>query len=206
MQHDFFIPQPVRDADVYFIRKCFHNYNDTDCKRILQALVPALACCPTGTPLLINDIVLPEPGREEGAVGAMEEEAGAKKGKVGYTRFEEHELRRLDIMLVLRGAKQKTARDFEQLVRNADERFNVSRQGLLFSTSWGGAFYLRLRRGGKANLSKANLSNSDLALQDSQRWVNGPSRGASSNRGVVSQKKKTDQDVVVPYRNSSTML
>lgn len=64
MQHDFFTPQPIRDANVYFVRQCFHNYNDADCVRILQALVPALECCPAGTPLLINDIVLPEPGRK----------------------------------------------------------------------------------------------------------------------------------------------
>lgn len=136
MQHDFFTPQPVRDANVYFVRQCFHNYNDADCIRILQALVPALECCPSGTPLLINDIVLPEPGRV-GAVGAGKEGAGAKMGKVGYTRFEEHGLRQLDIaMLVLLGAKQRTAREFEQLLEKADERLNVSTQALFFY-QWG---------------------------------------------------------------------
>lgn len=131
MQHDFFTPQPIRDANVYFFRQCFHNYNDADCVRILQALVPALECCSTGTPLLINDIVLPEPGRVEltGTGAGLGEE-----GERGlWTKFEEHGLRQLDIaMLVLLGAKQRTAREFEQVLRTADERFEVRKKDFYF--------------------------------------------------------------------------
>ena len=37
MQHDFFRPQPIHDADVFFVRQVFHNYTTDDC-----AFVPAL--------------------------------------------------------------------------------------------------------------------------------------------------------------------
>ena len=42
MTHDFFTPQPVKDADVYFFRAIFHVWPDKYCIRILQSLVPAL--------------------------------------------------------------------------------------------------------------------------------------------------------------------
>lgn len=91
--------------------------------------MPALECCPTGTPLLINDIVLPEPGRKR---VATETGSPGEGGKAGLTKFEEHGLRQLDIaMLVILGAKQRTAREFEQLLKRADERLEVSRLAFL---------------------------------------------------------------------------
>jgi hypothetical protein len=42
MPHDFFQPQPVKDADVYFFRFIFHNWADKYAVRLLHALVPAL--------------------------------------------------------------------------------------------------------------------------------------------------------------------
>jgi hypothetical protein len=68
--------------------------------------VPALEKCGRGTPLLINDIVLPESGTS--------------------TKFEEHLLRQVDIsMMVIFGAKQRTGRDFAKLLHNADPRFEI---------------------------------------------------------------------------------
>jgi len=40
--HDFFKPQPVVGADVYFLRHVMHNHPDEECVSILAALVPAL--------------------------------------------------------------------------------------------------------------------------------------------------------------------
>ena len=106
MQHDFFTPQPIHDAGAFFIRQCIHNYNDKDSARILSGFVPALEQCDSGTPLLINDTVLPLPGVK--------------------TRFEEHSFRQVDMaMLVGYGAKQRTEREFLKLLKNADERFEV---------------------------------------------------------------------------------
>jgi hypothetical protein len=107
MQHDFFTPQPVTDAACYLIRQVMHNWNDQDCIRILQAMVPAMEKCAPGTPLLINDTILPEPGT--------------------MTRFEEYGLRQMDIMmLVALGAKQRTEKDFKDILHRADPRFQVS--------------------------------------------------------------------------------
>lgn len=59
MTYDFFTEQPVRGADVYFFRWIFHNWSDKYCVKICRALIPALK---VGAWLLIQDILLPEPG------------------------------------------------------------------------------------------------------------------------------------------------
>lgn len=106
-QHDFFSPQPVHDANAFLIRQCLHNYNDEDCIKILRAIVPALEKCNPGTPLLINEIILPEAGT--------------------VARCEEHSLRQLDLlMMVVLGSKQRSIRQFEDILQQADPRFKVS--------------------------------------------------------------------------------
>ena len=106
-QHDFFKPQPVHNSNVFLLRQCLHNYNDGDCVKILRGVVPALELCNPGTPLLINEIILPESGTS--------------------TRFEERYLRQVDItMLVALGAKQRTKQEFNTLFKEADPRFEVS--------------------------------------------------------------------------------
>jgi hypothetical protein len=106
MQHNFFHQQPVAGARAYFIRQCLHNWCDEDCVKILRSLVPAMERCEPGTPLLINDTILPEPGMT--------------------SRFEEHSLRQVDMMMfVALGAKQRTEKEFETVLLNADKRFKV---------------------------------------------------------------------------------
>jgi hypothetical protein len=106
-QHDFFQPQPVYDASAFLLRQCLHNYADADCIKILRAVVPALEKCKPGTPLLINDVILPEAGTT--------------------TLYESNYLRKLDLtMLVCLGAKQRSEREFGELLKKADERFTVS--------------------------------------------------------------------------------
>ncbi|KAH8893874.1 S-adenosyl-L-methionine-dependent methyltransferase [Thozetella sp. PMI_491] len=58
MTHDFFTEQPVRGADVYLFRACFHNWSDKYGVRMLQALIPALK---PGARVVINDVVVPGP-------------------------------------------------------------------------------------------------------------------------------------------------
>lgn len=106
MQHDFFSEQPVTDASAFFIRQCLHNWNDKDCIRIIRALVPALEKCKPGTPLLINDEILP--------------------GLNERTKFEEHLLRQYDMcMFVIFGSKQRTELEFKKLLKQADPRLKV---------------------------------------------------------------------------------
>lgn len=107
MQHDFFDPQPIYSASAYFIRQCIHNWNDSDCVRIFRAFVPALEHCKPRTPLLINDTILPDLNTK--------------------SKIEEHDLRQLDMgMLVVLGAKQRTKKQFEKILKLADDRFEVS--------------------------------------------------------------------------------
>ena len=105
-QHDFFQPQPVEDGGAYFLRQITHNWNDDECIQIFRSTVPALEKCPPGTPLLINDTILPAFNTK--------------------TKYEEHLLQQLDIaMLVLAGAKQRTEEEFKILLQQADPRLKV---------------------------------------------------------------------------------
>ncbi|KAI1195587.1 O-methyltransferase-domain-containing protein [Nemania serpens] len=105
-QHDFFDPQPVEDGSAYFLRQCLHNNSDGDAVRIIRAVVPALERCAPETPLLINEVILPEPGTA--------------------TRFEEHHLRQVDFcMMVTLGAKQRSEGEFNKLIKEADERLEI---------------------------------------------------------------------------------
>jgi O-methyltransferase domain len=56
--HDFYTPQPVKDADVYFFRWICHNQSDKYGVKMLQALIPALK---PGAKIVINDNCLPAP-------------------------------------------------------------------------------------------------------------------------------------------------
>ncbi|KAL8729320.1 MAG: hypothetical protein Q9166_004817 [cf. Caloplaca sp. 2 TL-2023] len=108
MRHNFFQPQPVHDASAFFIRQCVHNWPDQECITILRQFIPALEASPPGTPLLINDTVLPKLNSR--------------------TRYEERLLRQLDIaMLVVINAKQRTEKEFRKLVKEADSRFEVKK-------------------------------------------------------------------------------
>ena len=116
MQHNFFDPQPIYDASAFFIRQCVHNWPDQECIKIFRAFIPALEKCGPGTPLLINDTVLPKLGEK--------------------TRYEERLLRQLDIaMLVVVNAKQRSENEFRSVLKEADERFEVSSLDLGFPFS-----------------------------------------------------------------------
>lgn len=58
MTHDFFTPQPVKDADVYHFRAIFHDWPDGHCIRLLQNLIPALK---KGAKVIIVDPRTPDP-------------------------------------------------------------------------------------------------------------------------------------------------
>jgi hypothetical protein len=108
MEHSFFEPQPVAGAAAYFIRLVTHNWNDESVIRIFKSMVPALERSKPRTPFLINDIILPE-------------------WNSGSSRFEEHRLRQIDIMMMtVLGSKQCTESEFSALLQEADPRLKVS--------------------------------------------------------------------------------
>ena len=59
MGHDFFIKQPVKGADIYFIRNVLHDWSDKYAAKIEGNLIPALK---KGARVLVNDRCLPSPG------------------------------------------------------------------------------------------------------------------------------------------------
>jgi hypothetical protein len=105
----FFEPQKHLGAAAYLIRQCTHNWADAEVVKIFKSMVPALEGSAPGTPFLINDIILPEPGT------TME-------------RIWERERRHVDmVMLICNGAKERTVKDFDKLLRQADERFVIKK-------------------------------------------------------------------------------
>ena len=106
LQHSFFEPQPTKNAAAFLIRQCTHNWADHDVVKIFKAFVPGLEGSSSGTPLLINDIIVPEPGT--------------------WPRHQERLIRQVDmVMLVNCGAKQRTEAEFESLLKQADPRYEI---------------------------------------------------------------------------------
>ncbi|ROV90631.1 hypothetical protein VMCG_10003 [Cytospora schulzeri] len=102
----FFEPQPYKGAAAYLLRQCTHNWADRDVVVMFKSVVPGLEGSAPNTPLLINDIVLPEPGT--------------------VPRHWERDMRQVDmVMLVSFGAKQRTKAEFEALLKEADPRYEI---------------------------------------------------------------------------------
>ncbi|KAK1595302.1 O-methyltransferase [Colletotrichum navitas] len=105
-QHSFFDPQPVKNAAAFLIRQCTHNWADRDVVRIFKSFVPGLENSSPDTPLLINDIIIPEPGK--------------------WPRHQERIVRQVDmVMLVNCGAKQRNEAEFAALLKEADPRYVI---------------------------------------------------------------------------------
>ncbi|KAJ8131015.1 hypothetical protein O1611_g2611 [Lasiodiplodia mahajangana] len=101
MAHDFFLPQPVRDADVYFFRWIFHNWSDKYAIKILKNTIPALK---PGAKVIINDAILLEPGKMPKAMEAR--------------------VRSFDVVMSsIQNAKERELAEWIELFRRADERF-----------------------------------------------------------------------------------
>ena len=57
MKHDFFAPQPVKDAKAYYLRTVLHDWPDKQAREILENIKAAMN---KDSILLINETVLPE--------------------------------------------------------------------------------------------------------------------------------------------------
>lgn len=60
--HDFFTPQPVKGAKVYYMRRVMHGWPDDDCRKILRNIKVAMK--PGYSKMLINEIVIPVEGAQ----------------------------------------------------------------------------------------------------------------------------------------------
>lgn len=60
MEHDFFTPEPIAGARVYYLKMVLHDWPDEQCKQILTNLKPALKA--GHSRILLNEIIIPEVG------------------------------------------------------------------------------------------------------------------------------------------------
>ncbi|KAI9767101.1 MAG: hypothetical protein M1840_005890 [Geoglossum simile] len=102
--HDFFQAQPVKGADVYLFRFILHDHPDTACIKILRHIVDAMD--PGVSRILIDDAVIPD------LLGAQS------------MRF----FNLLDMyMLMILNAKERTEKQWAELLRAVDERLVLER-------------------------------------------------------------------------------
>ena len=107
--YDYYTPQPHTDADAFILRRCLHINPDSECIRILKAVVPGLVNNGPNARLLINEKLLPA-------------------WNAWSIRHKSKRLRREDIVMMISvGGKERSLKDFEVLLNAADERFKVYR-------------------------------------------------------------------------------
>lgn len=56
--HDFFTPQPVKGAKVYYLKMCLHDWPDAECSKILANLRPAMI--PGYSRIILDEIIIPD--------------------------------------------------------------------------------------------------------------------------------------------------
>ena len=102
-EHDFFTPQPVKDADVYLLRMIIHDWADADAVRILKELTEVMK---EGSRIVIMDMVLPTPGTSSQTLEAA--------------------LRQKDLMMrQVLNAREREVEDWQALIRSVEERLQI---------------------------------------------------------------------------------
>lgn len=102
--HDFFHPQPFRDADVYLFRHILHDWPDKYAVQILRNTVPAMK---RGARVVVVDLVQPPPA----STPVWKERLGTA----------------LDLqMMGALNSKERTREDWTELFRRADSRLSVT--------------------------------------------------------------------------------
>jgi SAM-dependent methyltransferase len=102
--HDFFTPQLVKDADVYFFRAIIHDWSDKYAVAILQSLIPALR---PGARVIIHDPHTPSPK----ALGWWQDRQARASNLRMKLMFNSHD---------------REEGEWEGLFRRADPRFRVN--------------------------------------------------------------------------------
>ncbi|KAK5050031.1 hypothetical protein LTR84_004151 [Exophiala bonariae] len=93
-EHDFYAPQPVKHAAVYFLRMIMHDYSDAYCLKILRRIVPSMA---PSSRIVIMDQVSPPVGVVPSAIERM--------------------MRTQDLqMMLLTNARERDAAEWQELI------------------------------------------------------------------------------------------
>ncbi|KAI1140497.1 putative O-methyltransferase [Hypoxylon sp. FL0543] len=107
---DFFEPNPVKGADIYWMRHVLHDWKDEDCVRILSSVAAAMG---PNSRLLVADITLIE------TIGDPYVEAAPKPLLANYGVHGHHGFS-LDIsMMCLMNGKERTPSEFRRLFERA---------------------------------------------------------------------------------------
>ncbi|KAF6794659.1 O-methyltransferase family protein [Colletotrichum musicola] len=99
--HNAFHPQPVKGADVYFMRRVLHDHSDPIATKILRMIVEAMD--PTSR-ILIEDMIAPDLYGEDSE---------------WFTNHADL------VMLMMHNAKERTLGQWNTLVENVDERLGI---------------------------------------------------------------------------------
>lgn len=106
MPHDFFAPQPVRDADAYLFSQIFHDWSDKYVVKILRATVGSMR---PGAKIVVRDMVLPPSGT--------------------LPSWVDKEMRMVDIFMMTNfNAKERELADWEKVLSMADERLTITKR------------------------------------------------------------------------------
>ena len=101
--HDFFQEQPVKGADVYFLRRVLHDWPDKYAEKILRAVLPAMEA---QSRIVVNDFVFPSRGQLPWMVERM--------------------LTTIDLqMMVALNSRERSVEEWTQIFKASDERFQL---------------------------------------------------------------------------------
>lgn len=99
-EHNFFTPQPVKDADVYMLKHVLHDWPDAVCATIIQQIIPVMK---KGSRIIVVDGIQPEFGQVPNYVMKV--------------------MASLDLtMMGSLNAKERTKADWEAVAKLADSR------------------------------------------------------------------------------------
>ena len=101
--HDFFAPQPTKDADVYLLSSVLHSWSDELAAKILRQLLPAIK--PNSRILLFE--------------GVMGEFGDVSNAQMRFTKTADL------TMLALLNGKERTRDNCTMLVKSVDEKLMV---------------------------------------------------------------------------------
>ncbi|KAL2444799.1 hypothetical protein ABEF95_017268 [Exophiala dermatitidis] len=100
MPHNFYLPQPIHSAAVYFLRMILHDYSDPWALKILRAIVPSMG--PDSKIVIMDQVMPPTPGMVPDPVERM--------------------MRTTDLqMMMLTNAKERDRGEWEDLIGKAGE-------------------------------------------------------------------------------------
>ena len=100
---DILEPNTLHGADVYLLRSILHDWSDKYAILILKNLVPALK---DGARILIADFIMPEQGKGPNWVERLSTTKSMQ-------------------MMTVVNAKERTEEDWADIVRRADQRFEL---------------------------------------------------------------------------------